>query len=275
MKKYLLLLTILIIISLILLSLPKKKNIKKEQNDYTNFSFYKPILKEEYLKYQKKTNQSIKNSILYVNMGLNYPFYTNTQEAINKNDITILINKYHYVNKDYLPPNLVEAKEYSKANVLLQKEAYNAFLLMANDAKKENLHLRIISGYRSYAYQENLYNQYLKNDKQEVVDTYSARPGYSEHHSGLAIDIDNTVKDFNHFHLTKEFDWMQNNSYKYGFILRYPLGKEYLTGYKYEPWHYRYVGAIAEDIYQNHLTYEEYFYEFIEPQKTEELKIKD
>ena len=228
------------------------------------FSFYKENLKEEYLRYQEKHNLSIKQSIIYVNIGLNYPFYENTKEATRKNQKDILVNKYHYVTKDYIPNNLIPAKEYCKNGVLLNEEAYNAFTQMAKDALNENLHLRIISGYRDYAYQEKLYNNYLKNDSQEKVDSYSARPGYSEHHTGLAIDLDNTIQDFNHFHLTKEFSWLKNNAHKYGFILRYPLGKEKITGYKYEPWHYRYIGQdIATYIYQNNITFEEYYAEFI------------
>ena len=130
---------------------------------------------------------------------------------------------------------------------------------------KENLNIRIISAYRSYDYQEELYEKYLKNEKHSIVDTYSARPGFSEHHTGLAIDIDNTKLDYNKFYLTKEYIWMNNNAHKYGFILRYPKDKENITGYNYEPWHYRYIGKdIANYIKNNNFTYEEYYYEFID-----------
>ena len=131
--------------------------------------------------------------------------------------------------------------------------------------KKENLNIRIISAYRSYDYQESLYERYLKTDKQEIVDTYSARPGFSEHHTGLAIDVDNEKLGFDKFYLTKEFNWMQNNAYKYGFILRYPKDKEYLTGYSYESWHYRYVGLeIAKYIQENNITFDEYYAYYLE-----------
>ena len=172
----------------------------------------------------------------------------------------MLVNKYHYVDKNYIPENLIEIN-----GLQINKEAYNSFEEMKKAINKENLNIRIISAYRSFEYQENLYNRYLKNEKQAIVDTYSARPGYSEHHTALAIDFDNEKLDFNKFYLTNEFIWMQNNAHLYGFILRYPKDKEDITGYKYEPWHYRYVGKdIAEYIKKHNITYEEYYYEFID-----------
>ena len=123
---------------------------------------------------------------------------------------------------------------------------------MKNDMAKENMQIRIISAYRSYDYQESLYDNYLKNNSQNIVDTYSARPGYSEHHTGLAIDVDNVKLNYNKFYLTKEFLWMQDNAYKYGYILRYPKDKENITGYSFEPWHYRYVGKEASKYIKEH-----------------------
>ena len=172
----------------------------------------------------------------------------------------MLVNKYHYVEEDYIPKNLITVN-----NFLINKEAYDNFINMKNDIQKEGMNIRIISAYRSFSYQDNLYNNYLKKDSKDIVDTYSARPGYSEHHTGLAIDIDNGKLDFNKFYLTKEFIWMQENAHKYGFILRYPKDKEYITGYSYEPWHYRYVGReIATYIKKHNSTYEEYYYEFLD-----------
>ena len=136
---------------------------------------------------------------------------------------------------------------------------------MADDAKKESLNLRIISAYRPYEYQENLYNKYLLKDSKEKVDTYSARSGYSEHQTGLSIDIDNIYTNYNKFHITLEYKWMMDNAYKYGFILRYPENKENITGFKYESWHYRYVGAnIATYIHNHNITFDEYYYEFLD-----------
>jgi len=245
-------------ISTLVFKQEKKINKKKFEPNFT-FPFYKEDKKNEYLEYKEKTGLSLKEAIIHVNIGLNYPFYENTKKAKEEGTLT-LVNKYHYISKDYIPKNLININ-----GLTINKEAYNAFLNMKNDIEKEGRNIRIISAYRSYEYQENLYNNYLKKDKQEVVDSYSARAGYSEHHTGLAIDIDNTKLDFNKFYLTEEFIWMQNNAHKYGFILRYPQNKEHITGYSYEPWHYRYVGKeIAEYIKKHNSTYEEYYYEFID-----------
>lgn len=238
-----------------------QQNKPKEEGFKPNFSFpfYKSERKEEYLDYQKKYNLSLKEAIIQVNIGLNHPFYENTKETKDQGILTI-VNKYNYISKSYLPSNLININ-----GLNINKEAYDAYLKMKTAMNKEKLNIRIISAYRSYDYQEELYERYLKNEKQEIVDTYSARPGFSEHHTGLAIDIDNTKLDFNKFYLTKEFIWMNNNAHKYGFILRYPKDKEKITGYKYEPWHYRYLGVeIASYIKENNLTYEEYYYEFID-----------
>ena len=119
-----------------------------------------------------------------------------------------------------------------------------------------------MSTYRSYNYQVNLYNQYVKQDGKEKADTYSGRAGYSEHQTGLALDfciykdekcyIEHDVED------KIETKWIHQNCHRYGFILRYPLDKEDITKYSYEPWHLRYVGNIASYIYNNNLTLEEY-----------------
>lgn len=229
------------------------------------YSFCKSELLSDYQEYQEKTSLPLKQVVLYVNIGLNYPFYENTKESKEKNTITMLVNKYNYLPKNYIPNNLITVTKYSKKELQINSEAYSAFLKMREDIEKETMQIRIVSAYRSYDYQNNLYHNYLKYDTQEIVDTYSSRPGYSEHQTGLAIDIDNEKVDYNRFHITQEFKWMQENAYKYGFILRFPLGKEKITGYKYESWHYRYVGTdIAKYIHDNNLTYEEYYYEFLD-----------
>ena len=132
---------------------------------------------------------------------------------------------------------------------------------MSNAAKKDGLHIYNVSGYRSYNTQKSLYNGYVSRNGQAKADTFSARAGTSEHQTGLATDV-NSVSDS--FANTKEYKWLINNSYKYGFILRYPKGKEFITGYKYEPWHYRYVGKdVAKIIHEKNITYEEYYATYI------------
>ena len=141
----------------------------------------------------------------------------------------------------------------------LTNDLQKAFDKMQKAALKDNINLHIASGFRSYERQKEIYEGYLKVDSKDNVDTYSAKPGQSEHQSGLAIDINITNDSFID---TKEAKWLDKNAYKYGFVLRYPKDKCHITGYKYEPWHYRYVGKnLAKKLYNNGnwLTIEEYF----------------
>ena len=121
-----------------------------------------------------------------------------------------------------------------------------------------------MSTYRTFEYQNNLYNGYVENFGIYYADHCSARPGHSEHQTGLAVDVEGSNKDYDNFEKSIEFKWMQNNAHKYGFILRYPKGKTHITGFKYEPWHYRYVGKmVAEIIYKENITLEEYYDKYI------------
>ncbi|HEY9582365.1 MAG TPA: M15 family metallopeptidase [Savagea sp.] len=143
------------------------------------------------------------------------------------------------------------------------KEARAAFERMAADAKKEGIPLHAFSTFRSYDYQVGLYERYVKRDGQAAADTYSARPGYSEHQTGLAFDIGAVGEEGhyarNSFATTKAGIWVRDNAHRYGFIMRYPEGKEHITGYMYESWHFRYVGeTIASDIYKRGITLEQY-----------------
>ncbi|WP_153732284.1 M15 family metallopeptidase [Sporosarcina obsidiansis] len=143
------------------------------------------------------------------------------------------------------------------------KEARAAFDEMAAEALLSGIKLQAFSTYRSYDYQVTLYNRYVERDGQEAADRYSARPGYSEHQTGLAFDI-GEVNHEKHwastsFGETEAGKWLGANAYQYGFILRYPKGKEEITGYMHESWHYRYVGKEkALQIFKRNITLEEY-----------------
>lgn len=141
--------------------------------------------------------------------------------------------------------------------------AREAFDKMAAEAKLSGFNLTAFSTYRSFEYQQTLYERYVGRDGKEAADTYSARPGYSEHQTGLAFDIGevNFEKHWasSSFGETEAGKWLAANAHRFGFILRYPEGKEDITGYMHESWHYRYVGVeIAKDIYNRDITLEEY-----------------
>lgn len=147
----------------------------------------------------------------------------------------------------------------------LTNETSSAFNEMKSAASLAGIDLYVGSGFRSYNTQKSLYNSYVKRDGKNAADTYSARPGYSEHQTGLAIDIcsHNLTKACvnSNFNNTEPANWLSNNAYLYGFILRYPNGKSGETGYRYESWHYRYVGKdLASKLYNggNWITLEDY-----------------
>jgi len=138
----------------------------------------------------------------------------------------------------------------------LTNECYSAFMSLVSGAAADNINIYCSSGFRSYESQQYIYNNYVAMDGQAKADTYSARPGHSEHQTGLAIDC-NIIDDS--FTGTPEAIWLENNCHKYGFIIRYPRNKDHITGYKYEPWHIRYLGVEkATAVYNSGLCLEEY-----------------
>lgn len=246
----------------------KQTEKKKEINE--KISHYNKNFKDRYIAYKKKNkNLSDEEIITRVNIGLDNEYYTNTKPSTNLNKNTILVNKYNYLEENYIPNDLEDISlQYARSGMKLVREAKEAYEAMAKNASTSNLKLVATSSYRSYEYQEKLYNNYIKSDGIEAADTYSGRPGFSEHQTGLAVDIYNGKETYTNFEKTKEFEWMQKNAYKYGFILRFPKDKEDITGYIYESWHYRYVGTkIATYIHENNISYEEYYVKFIEPKK--------
>lgn len=183
-------------------------------------------------------------------------------------DMAVVINKQRGLPDNYEPPDLVEPQvefSFSGKNEkrLLRKEAAEALEKLFRLAKDNGIELYGVSGYRSRATQVGIYNNNVDIQGREAADRVSARPGYSEHQTGLAIDVSSKTAKLGLeevFGATKEGRWLSEHAHEAGFIIRYPKGKEGLTGYSYEPWHIRYVGEdIAEEIYTNKWTLEEYF----------------
>ena len=194
-------------------------------------------------------------------MQLDKTYYEDTIPAKNLNTKEILVNKYYYLEEDYVPDNLETiSNQYALSNMQLVHEAKEAFESLSKQAKKEKLKIVAMSTYRSYSYQVNLWNKYAKADGKEKADTYSGRAGHSEHQTGLAVDVYNEKESYTNFEKTEEFDWMQEHAHEYGFILRFPKDKVEETGYQYESWHYRYVGVeAAAYIKENNISFEEYY----------------
>ena len=181
---------------------------------------------------------------------------------------TVLVNKEYGLPEEYVPddlvvPNISYSFSYYDEKKLLRQVPAAALEELVAAAKEDNVILNGVSGYRSYARQKAIYRNNIKTKGLAHTEQYSAKPGFSEHQSGLSIDI--SARSNNNaltarFGTTKEGIWLAKNCYKYGFIIRYPKGKEAITGYSYEPWHIRYVGVgLATYLTENNLTLEEYY----------------
>jgi len=184
------------------------------------------------------------------------PFYSEVEEIKDADNILVLVNKVYALPSNYEPQDLVAIPSFPSLKI--RDDAVNDLEALLAAAKLDQIYLIPYSTYRSYSYQDELYQYYLKSDSREIVDTYSARPGHSEHQTGLALD----VRSSSHWNnLTDvDYEWMKKNSYKYGFIIRYPKGNSEITGYKEEPWHIRYIGVEhATKVHELNITYDEYY----------------
>lgn len=187
----------------------------------------------------------------------------------NPEKIDVLVNRRRNLPDTYIPEDLVTLSEVPTVLLnpevnQLRNDAYEALKELFEAAKEEAGYVLCArSGYRSYNTQTSLYSSYVNSYGQQAADKYSAKPGQSEHQTGLSIDI--TCEALNYkldttFGETDEGKWVSENAHRFGYIIRYPKGKEEITGYSYEPWHIRYLGIeLSEEVYESGLTLEEYF----------------
>ena len=247
---------------------PEEVVVDKYKN-YRNIKNYKDENKDRYVSY-KLANSSLdyETVVNYVNIGLDFDFYSYISDVDMDKGILILVNKYHKLSSSYKPNDLEYIdKLYANGSKLMRKEAKEAFEKLSQAALDDGYSVLAQSTYRSYNTQESLYNNVVKSSGKTYADSDTARPGHSEHQTGLTVDVCTSTVGMENFASTKSFTWMQNNAYKYGFILRYPKNKTNIHGYRYESWHYRYVGVeVATDMHNNYpnLTYDEYYYKFID-----------
>lgn len=214
-------------------------------------------------------NTSIDNNINTDSKEVSITKSTNKEhlivlEKVLKEPNLILVNKKNFLPEDFEANDIMESQlpflnyiETTKLN----KVAASKLKEMFKDAKEDGILLLGASGYRTYNMQVNLFNSSVKKNGKDHALKYSAPPGASEHETGYALDI--VSEDFKNlssdFENTNAFKWLEKNAFKYGFILRYPKDKTEITGYAYEPWHYRYVGEEhAKYIYENKISLEEY-----------------
>jgi len=184
-------------------------------------------------------------------------------------DFTMLVNKENLLARDYVPEDMVEIFEPSGSKIdptyvnRLHKEVYIQFKKMQAYAKELGYEIFVDSSYRSYEYQEKVFESTALEKGLDHAIKFVAPPGGSEHQTGLAFDVifrRNGEMIEEQLETDPEIKWMTENAYKYGFILRYPKGKEDITGFGFEPWHFRYVGLdLAFEIHENNQTLEEYY----------------
>ena len=213
---------------------------KGDAGTYSVHLYYMLDGKRTYITETKATVPQITETQVTGKLTNNGSYYS----VRGKYDNIIIVNKKHGLSKDYNPGENPTAKA--------------AFIRLRDDMINQGLNVgRSYSGFRSYDYQKTLYDNYVSRDGQAAADRYSARPGYSEHQTGLVFDL--TDKSGNLLEDARASQWLKDNAHNYGFIVRFQAGKEASTGYMPEAWHIRYVGKEAKDIHDSGLSLEEYF----------------
>ncbi len=241
-----------------------KRDKIKYLEEFYSLSYAKLKYYDRYVKYSSETGEDEETTVLFVNLSMDTDDYVNPVKT-SAFSIDMLVNKHYKLDEDFVPDDLVEFdQKYCNGEVQEgNREAVVAFKNMYEAAKKEGLGLVINSSYRSYQDQENICNTFKDLYGEGYVTKYVALPGFSEHQTGLAFDIGSTSSKV--FAESKEYEWMKENAYKYGFILRFTKANAYITGFRSEPWHYRYVGKkVAKYIYDNNISLEEYYAEFLD-----------
>lgn len=223
---------------------------------------------DDFFKYHGIEGYNYDEIVGAVNTKTDRDYYTEVLKTDMDKGYGILVNKYYELESTYVPTDLVDIsiKYYYGEKKKIRSEVYEAFKRMWEDAYKEGIYLIIVSAYRDYESQVKVYTDYENQKGTKYADSIAARPGFSEHQTGLSLDIyskDSTIAST--FKNSKAYDWLTKNAHKYGFILRYPDGKKKITGFSYESWHYRYLGVdLATKVYEEGITYDEYYAYYIE-----------
>ena len=244
---------ILLIISIVILLLVFSKSDKDKRTIKVKNENKDKVVHNE-SDYQLRDGEEI--------VGTTNKGYTITVlDGVTYVDGVLIANKTYPLPSTYQPktPYKEITSDYIYGGDYIEDYVMEAYLKMRDDASKQGLNLKITSGYRSYKVQVDLYDSYVNRDGKEAADTYSARAGYSEHQSGLCFDLNGTNDNFIS---TPEGKWLNDNAYKYGFVLRFPPDDTDYTGYMYEGWHFRYVGVeLATKLYNNGdwISLEEYY----------------
>ena len=219
---------------------------------------------DRYVDYSNATGEDDETTVLAVNLDMDKENYKDAI-VVKEFSTDMLVNKHRSLNKNFQPDDLVSIDtEYAADDTQKgSRIAVNAFIQIYKAAKKEGYDLVINSSYRSYEEQQEICDTYRDLYGENYVKNYVAMPGFSEHQTGLSFDIGS--RNSNVFKDSEEYDWVLENAHKFGFIQRFPSKYEAITGFRSEPWHYRYVGKkIATYIYEHDITLEEYYALFLD-----------
>ncbi len=217
---------------------------------------------KEYIDYYfENKSVSYDKIIALVNTEAYKGWYKDIKDTDLSKENLMLVNKFNSLSEDYEPEDLtLVSSQYAYSEKYISESIYEALIEMLTAAKAEGYSIVITQGYRSYSDQEEAYNSYRDYHTEEEADLFAARAGHSDYQTGLSVLLvpyNKTVEDEK---TSEEFNWLIDNAYRYGFILRFPEDKEDITGFAYEPWRYRYVGEeVAEYIHENDITFDEYY----------------
>lgn len=219
--------------------------------------------RERYFNLLSQDGEAITDSrtiVALVNANRDYDFYAATLPTQTEDAYLMLVNKYYYLDETFVPDLVTIDAKYGAIGVQAERKAYDEFTRMANAALADGIQLYVTSGYRGYAEQNEVYNTWVQTVGEEQAPNYAALPGYSEHQTGLALDIFTLGETTNTFANCATAKWLAEHAPEFGFILRYGETSTELTGYDYEAWHFRYVGVeAATEITNQQLTLEEYW----------------
>lgn len=227
--------------------------------DYAKLKYY-----DRYLEYMDNSREDEETTVLIVNLDMDKEEYKDPT-IVKEFSYTMLVNKHRELTEKFTPKDLVKITEpyTTQENIKANRTAYAAAKKMIDAAEKEGYYLTINSAYRSYKDQEEITKTYQQLYGDAYVEKYVLKPGFSEHQTGLGLDIGS--KKTSVFANSAEYNWIKDNCYKYGFIYRFKPKFEDITGIRHEAWHYRYVGKqAAKYIYDNNISLEEYYVRFVE-----------
>lgn len=226
---------------------------------------YQPI-EQNYIDDVRKHRDTNSSSHFVLDHNYYTPYKNATPVPIT--DRTMLVNKTYCLDASYVPENLVTLSNwYATADRQLSQEAADALAAFGDGGRAVGVTFFAVSAYRPYEAQEKVYNALVASQGQEKADQSGARPGFSEHQTGLAVDLAASHEDdIPEFVNTNAYKWASSNCVDFGWILRYPENKESITGYEFEPWHYRYVGKeLAKAVYDSGMTFDEFWMLYLQP----------